>query len=131
MFLFRSDKGGRKQKAVIVRLRPAAGETPAVLKTGCSTRWYTIYHEDARRECATGTDPRRAAAGYQFQLREGGVCGAEAGDYGDGHLWPSRGDPARRAAAVGGARGQPDADPRGDDAARTRGVRPHPAAPRH
>ena len=45
-----------------------------------------------------------------------------------GHLWPARGNSSRRTSAEPGARRQPDADPRGDDAARAGRLPSHRSA---
>ena len=91
--------------------------------------WYTIYLGYVRSQPTPHS--RCAAAGHQHQLSQGSLCRAEAGDHRDGHLRPRARDPARRAAALGGARRQPHPDPRGDDPARAGRLCPHPPAPRH
>src|SRR6202022_3059963 len=100
-------------------------------KAGCRVVWYTIYLDYVRSQPAPQPDPRSTAAGYQHKLPRPRLCRVEAGDPRDGHLRPRERDPARRAAALRRAGGEPHADPRGDDPARAGGLCPDAPAPRH
>ena len=114
-------------------IRCKAGPQRAQPKAGCRCSGIPDTIGSWPKPVRASAAPRSTSRGStpQSTFRDLAYAALKRAIMRDGHLRSSGGDPARRAAALGGARGQPHPDPRGDDPVGAGGVCPHPAAPRH